>query len=370
MYKKILILFVIIILTVIVWHLIQQRWEIAAELKAAEKRVEKSRETIEKFTVFNTPDAELSSVKNSSTVKIQNVSALYLDQPLRQFCIKSSYNTAVTGSFVNTDMIKYVLSRGVRYLDFEIFMINNVPTVAYSTDPNFEIIDTDNTILLNAALSTIISNAFSTHTSPNNGDPLFINMRIKSNDTGVYKAVANTINSVLMSNLLYEGKVTGDTKLRNLMGKIIIVMDRTIAPMYAKYCKCSGSDNNNNCHDLTEYINVESGTSALYQNQYTEIINQSSIQINTMLDICSICTDIKHMRIVLPDLNYKNTKNPIVENLITQYGVQIVPYRFNSNDGGLADYEALFDYQTLKSAFAPLATAIKYIQEKNSGNGQ
>lgn len=364
MYKKILILFVILFFTVIVWQLIIQRWEIAAEIKTAEKKAEQTRK-LEQFTIFNTPVAEIDSVKNSSNVKIQNVSALYLDQPLRQFCIKSSYNTAVTGSYVNTDMIKYVLSRGVRYLDFEIFMINKVPTVAYSTDPNYEIIDTDNTILLNAALSTVISNAFSAHTSPNNGDPIFINMRIKSNDTGVYKAVANTINSVLSSNLLYNGKVTGDTKLRNIMGKIIIVMDRTIAPMYAKYCKCSSNDGNN-CHDLTEYINVEGGTSALYQNRYTEIINQSAIQINTLLDVCSICTDIKHMRVVVPDLNFKNTKNPNVENLITQYGVQIVPYRFNSNDGGLTNYEELFDYQKFRTAFVPLASAIKYIEEKSA----
>ena len=350
--KKILILFIIVFFTVIIWHLIIQRWEIKAAIQPRK----------ENFVIFNTVAAELSGVTNSNSVKIQNVSPLYLDQPLRQFCIKSSYNTAVTGLFVNTDMIKYVLSRGCRFLDFEIFLINGVPNVAYSSDPNFEIIDTDNTILLNAALSTVIANAFSSQSSLNNTDPLFINMRIKSNDTSVYKAVANTVNSTLSSKL-YSGKVTGNTTLRDIMGCIVIVMDRTVAPMYAKYCGCDDTQTTT-CYDLTECINIEAGTSELYQNKYTEIINQAAIQINTMLDVCSICTDVKHLRIVVPDMTIASEKNPMIETLVTQYGIQLVPYKYNLNDTGLADYEALFDHQKHRSAYVPLASAIKYFQEK------
>ena len=33
-------------------------------------------------------------------------------KPLREYCIKSSYNTALSGNYTSTDMIKYVLGRG------------------------------------------------------------------------------------------------------------------------------------------------------------------------------------------------------------------------------------------------------------------
>lgn len=350
-FKKFLILFIILFFTVIIWHLIMQRMEIYKKMKA---------NRIEGFNIFNTPENELTNIKMRTPVKIQSLNSTYLKQPLRQFCIKSSYNTAVTGKFVNKDMIKYAISRGCRYLDFEIFLINNNPSVAYTTDPNFEIIDTDNSISLSSAFTTVVSNAFSV-TAPNAKDPIFINMRIKSNDKSVYQAVANTIYNVLLPKL-YSGKVTNDTKLGDLMGHVVLVMDRTIVPHYAKYCKCEDS----NCHDLTSYINMESGTSVLYQTQYTELLNQSAIQINTMLDICSICTDIRHLRVVLPDNNYKATKNPQIDAFVTDYGAQLVPYRFYSVDSGLSGYEAMFDYSKHKSAFVPLASAIQYIHEKNN----
>ena len=352
-YKKILIILIIVFFTVIIWHLIMQRIDILKKIKVNH---------IEGFTLFNTPDNELTSVKNVSPVRIQNLNSTYLNQPIRQFCIKSSYNTAVTGKFVNKDMIKYALSKGYRYLDFEIFLINNVPSVAYTTDPNYEIIDTDNSIPLSSAFNTVIVNAFS-GTSPNKTDPLFINLRIKSNDTSVYKAVANTIYNALLPKL-YSEKVTNETKMEDIMGQIVLIMDRTVAPNYVKYCKCQDE----NCQDLTNYINMESGTSVLYQTRYSEILNQSSIQINTLLDICSICTDIRHMRVVLPDNDYKSTSNPNIDKFITDYGAQIVPYRLYSNDGGLRQYEALFDYQKHRSAFVPLTNAISYIQELNAYN--
>jgi hypothetical protein len=359
--KKILILLVILFFTFIIWHLIMQRMKIAAQMKALN-----AVDGFTGLTIFTTPDTELTQVTKNDAVSIVSMNKAFLSQPLRQFCIMASYNTAVTGSFVNVDMIKYVLQRGCRYLDFEIFMIPNdkgtsIPQVAYSTDPNLQIIDTKNSILLSDAFSKVMSNAFSS-TSPNNSDPLFINMRVKSNDTSIYKAIANVVYSIL-ENKLYVGKVTKDTQIGNLMGKIVLIMDRTVSPTYAKYCNCSDGDNS--CIDLTNYINIESGTTALYQVKYSEIMNQSSIQINTLLDICSVCTDIRHFRIVLPDSNFYTKQNPIVDDLITNYGAQIVPFRFNSVDNGLAKYETLFNNPKTRTAFLPLANAIKYIKDVN-----
>ena len=74
-----------------------------------------------------------------------------LNLPLREYCIKSSYNTALSGKYVSTDMIKYVLTRGCRFLDFEIFYVDNGPCVAYSVDPTFVTVTSKNTIKLSEA---------------------------------------------------------------------------------------------------------------------------------------------------------------------------------------------------------------------------
>jgi len=358
LYKKFIVLVIFIFFTAIIWHLMIQRMDIIAKMNATRT---------ETFRIINTPDNELTSVKNLTPVKIKGLNSAFLDLPIRQFCIKSSYNTAITGTYVNKDMIKYVLSRGCRYLDFEIFMIDGVPSVAYTTDPNFKIIDTDNSIKLSSAFTAVLSAAFCS-VSPNSEDPVFINLRVKSNDRSIYQAIASNIHNILQNKLYTGSNVTNDTHMRDLMGKIVIIMDRTVFPSYARYCGCqSGVDN---CYDLTNYVKLESGTSQLFQTHYSVMLNQSTIQINTILDDhCSVCTDIQHMRVIVPDTNYKSTQNPsTVDNLITGYGAQIVPYRFYLNDSGLADYEALFDNQTIRTAFVPIATAISYIEAKNSNN--
>jgi hypothetical protein len=311
-YKKIFITVIIIISTYILFRLLYKRDEIIQSLKQQNKIQKNTNyETNlinEEFTglnIFSSVNGELQSAMNKNPVHVQNCNDNYLTQPLRQFCIKASYNTAVTGNYVNLDMIKYVLSTGCRYLDFEVFLIDEVPQVSYTTDPKYNTIDTDNTLPLDTVFSKIMSNAF-TITSPNSNDPLFINLRIKSFDNLIYNKIATSIDSNLKGKL-YDGKVSKNTSLSQLMNKIVLIVDRTINPNYANLSSCSSS--NSNCLKLINYVNMESGTSDLFQQRYTELMNQCSIEINILLDQCNICTDIKNMRVLLPDLNMKNGKN-------------------------------------------------------------
>ena len=72
-------------------------------------------------------DAEFEKVKNDknfmSISSIQSMENKYAKLPIKDYCIKSSYNSATTGKTVNKKMIQYVLSRGCRFLDFEVFYI-------------------------------------------------------------------------------------------------------------------------------------------------------------------------------------------------------------------------------------------------------
>ena len=67
---------------------------------------------------------------NLISPSITNVSDTTKNLPLKELCIKASYNTAYNGyDIINTtntngsyhDMIEYVLSRGCRFLDFELY---------------------------------------------------------------------------------------------------------------------------------------------------------------------------------------------------------------------------------------------------------
>jgi len=351
--KKLLIFIIIIIFTYILWRLIYRRSEI----------LKKINERNEGFNLFNTPESELANVQNSTPVIIQSINPDYTNRPLRDYVIKSSYNTAITGNFVNLDMVQYVLKRGCRFLDFEVFLIEGSPQVAYSTDKSYDTIDTDNHILLDSVLTSAVSNAFS-GTSPNSNDPLFIHLRIKSKDPNIYKVVAKSIDFALKSKL-YNGQVSNNTKLSEIMGKVVIIMDKTITRNYKELSACSSGDNN--CYDLTKVINMESGSEILYLQRYSEILNQCSIPPH-ILDNCKenndICTNVSFMRLIVPDINFKNTQNPEYTDFISKYGAQMIPFRFYSLDGGLKNYETFFNDN--KSAIVPLAYAIRYLKDKKT----
>ena len=349
-YKKIIITLILVIFTYIIWKLLKHRREILS------LPIQK-----EGFQFFSSsdPDSELKGLTDDSSVLIQNMNPKYTKNPLRDYVIKSSYNSAITGNYVNLDMIKYLFKRGCRFMDFEIFYINKKPVVAYSTDKNIDTLDTDNSILLDTVLSSVVSYAFSPP-SPNYEDPVFIHLRIKSKDPEVYKAVSNSIDFALKAKL-YNKKVTNSTILSDIMGKAVLIMDKTINRDYAKSSTCLPTEPD--CYDLSKVVNMESGGDTLYLQRYSELLNQCSIP-PIVKDDCDACTNIQNMRLVLPDVNFKNTKNPSMYDFVKNFGCQMVTYRFYTRDAELDNYETFFNDN--KSAIVPLAHAIKYINDKKN----
>jgi len=318
-----------------------------------------------------------------SKVTIKNANNKLFDLPLKELCIKASYNSACSGNYISLDMLKYVLKRGVRYLDFEVFYVesDNVkkilkPVVATSTDPDFITITSENHILLDDVLSSAVANAFSSP-CPNQNDPLFINLRIKSNNRDVYKAVAmsidNTIKDKIYSNpdnVIFTNVAAGDTvnpanplssyntPLSNIIGRVIISIDKTIFPNYINYTECTGQP----CYDLKNYINWQCGSWDMNLIIYSFITPQKLIQINND----NRTTNVKTITVVNPDTTFlmnKTSKNPKYSDFILKYGgCQIVPYRFYSNDSELEEYEKFFNIHN--SAFVPLSSAISYYMKQ------
>ncbi len=162
------------------------------------------------------------------------------DYLLRDYYVKSAYNCCSAGDyasdFVSIEALKCVLRQGARCLDFEIYSVDGVPVVATSGKPEFTMKETYNYIPFSDAVDTITSMAFTggTENSPNPSDPLFLGLRIKSNNIMIYNKIAEILNNKLASRLLdprygyaFYGENIGKIKLSNFINKVIIILDET-----------------------------------------------------------------------------------------------------------------------------------------------
>ena len=303
---------------------------------------------------FGNADSELSSLSNTG-VPIQVVSSNkeQSNEILKDYVIKGSYNTAITGKYVNTEMIKYVLERGCRFLDFEVLMIDNKPKVSYSVDKTFKTIETENSILLDNALISAVSAAFS-RPSPNYNDPLFIQLRVKSDDNSIYKMIAKSVDYSLRTKL-YSKKVDGETKLSDIMGKVVLVIDKSYNRKYAEHSKCETDEKA--CYDLTKYINMERGTTNMHSNSFTEILAENTVPL-AIKDGCELCTNVDKYRLAVPNKRLKNEKNPELKELVLGHACQINLFRFYLKGEELDTYEEFFNH--FKSSFVPLASVVQY----------
>lgn len=281
------------------------------------------------------------------------------DYSLRNYCIKSSFNSAYTGGYVNRNMVKYVLSRGCRFLDFEVYYKDSVPIVAYSEaqyDPSFTHFTSKSpAISLDGVCSTIMANAF-TSTSPNPQDPLFVQLRIKTFQSAAYSAIAQTIMSTL-SDKLYQGEVTLDTPLPNLMGKIVLIVDKSSSPAFSQLPTCDPTDRT--CYNLANLVNMVSGSNVVRVYTANDLMNQS---------INPPDPNVYLMRIVLPTLGFfYGAQNSDTYYLVQNYGAQVIAQAFYVNNGALTTYENMF--RNFKSAFVQIPAALQYIQDQTAATG-
>jgi hypothetical protein len=356
-YRKILILIIVIVFSYIFFRLLNKRQAI---FKMMDEQAKEGFGSVSD----DVNDGELASLKKNkiytNPVQIQSIKSQNQNIELQQCCIKASYNTAYSGSFVNPDMIKFVLSRGCRFLDFEVLSIDKAPYVGLTTDPTYTDMTSQNKILLDNALSSVVSNGFSDN-SPNLNDPIFIQLRIKSQSNDVYKQVAASIEHVLSPKLYKKSdgktaaKVTGKTKLSDIMGKVILVIDSTINPNYKDFVRCGPSETG--CIDLSKYVNIETGGSdwLTYKNNMAMGMMNRPINMNSADPRKSTADSLK---MVTPD---NPPTNPKMFDLLKKHGIQTAQYMFYLPDDELYKYEEMFNYYN--SAFLPMGYALSYVEK-------
>jgi hypothetical protein len=279
--------------------------------------------------------------------------------PLTQYCIKSSYNTAISGDYVSEEMISNVLKQGCRFIDFEVFYdkTSDSAFVAYTTDPSYTTINTKNKILLDTILFRSMRDGFTK--APNVLDPLLIQLRIKSNDINAYRSIAKSVNYALAERL-YSKKITEKTTLDDIMGKIVLIVDKTLNLSWKQNSGCVSDPN---CYDLSAFCNIESGSELMRIERYDELVKQTTAPPHLMND--NMNTDVKVIRLVEPDLttiaNNKVIKNPTFKDYVMNYGAQIITYNYNNQDQNLNDYENFFN--DIGFAFVPISSALQYFKQ-------
>jgi hypothetical protein len=311
---------------------------------------------------------------NLISPSISNASKTTQNLPLKELCIKASYNSAYNGYDISgNNMIEYVLSRGCRFLDFELYYDSNSLSnsdidkvvVNYTADPTFTTFTnaTPNNVTFNSVMTYINTNYSSGDFIPNKLDPLFIHLRIKSDNTHIYKYIADILYD--STNVLKDTQINGDTTLSDLYdnngnGKIVILMDRSIRPD-DDISIISDSKNS-----LPTYISAFTGMSSWSIDTYSEIKNQKTTPPKITNNDTNE-TNVTNLRIALPDID-PNSANPTSPfNFIEKHGIQTIACRFYKHDIFLDLYEDLFAEH--QSAFVPLAKAIKYIKRKNEDMG-
>jgi len=296
----------------------------------------------------------LSKIMITKPTEITNCNENYHDYTINQFCIKSSYNSAYTGSCMNIETIPYLLTRGVRFLDFGVYG-TSIPMVANSSDTSDE-----ESLYLQDIFNIILQNAFNSSSSPNPDDPLFIHLRIYAGDNALYNIIGKIIKTTF-DKKLYDTYVTNDTKLSAIRERVIIVMDKSIYPKFVNYTKC---ESETNCDNLDKYINIYSGTTNIITDTYPKIIEQNTTPPRNVSDSDNCLsydgTTKLILKMAVPDITDSSLDLTILYSLIQNYGVQIILCSFY-NHFTVELYENIFERG--KSAFTLLSRNITYIKD-------
>jgi len=178
-----------------------------------------------------------------------------------------------------------------------------------------------NTIPFSDVMRTIATYAFQDSTCSNFSDPLFIHLRVKSNNEGMFPALANIFSTYVSYMLNSQYNYTSidpinipGMALPTLRNKMIIIMDNNFQSVL-KY------------KPIMEYVNIISNKSFCQTMTYTEYKNTPDI--NQLIDF-----NKTSLSIVLPDKTPTINPNPMSVPLsgTNPGGVQMAGISFQNNN--------------------------------------
>jgi len=262
---------------------------------------------------------------------ISNISDADAENPLRDYYIKTAYNCCAVGlyknSYVDLCALNACIGQGNRCLDMEIYSIKGEPAVAVSSLNEFNIKESYNSLPLAAVFQHLQDNAFSAGACPNPADPLFLNLRIKSDHKEMNDKIAGLIYThfedlVMGPDYSYENHQHNFTEipLKTMRGKVIIIVDKTINSLYQQ-------------SKLDEYVNIAAGGRFLHSNRYYDI--KYTYNSDDLINFNKF-----NMSIVLPDLAASDTNFNAA--LPQKFGCQFIAMAVQEMDEYLEKYDIFF----------------------------
>ena len=223
--------------------------------------------------------------------------------------------------------MKDLLKQGVRGLDFEIFSIGDQPVIATSTSDSYYVKETFNYINFVDAMNIIRDYAFATATAPNALDPIIIHLRIKSTNQEMYKNFATLLesyDSILLSkdyDSEYYGKNFGNVELQKLMGKVVIIVDRSNISFLE-------------CPEFYKFINMTSNSVFMRALHYYDI--KYTPDMTELIEF-----NKQNMTLGMPDKG-SNPENPS-SMVMRETGCQLLGMRYQLIDENTEENDIFFD---------------------------
>lgn len=318
--------------------------------------------------------------------------------PLREYYIKSSFNTAFDGNDVSCSTIIARLAEGYRFIDFNVFSASGDVFVGFSKGNTPSLDMNSGKLRFSEALECIAKNAFtspeSTDTPPNQVKwsyaelPIFVNLRVfraPGSTIDIISNIANIINpnsgsttagavSQPSYSMFYyldpatnmPKKVDSCTPLSDLSKKIIFTMNiENVLEVYTPSAEYASQVPDATIAAMNSFANFLTGghTCPAYYN-YTDAIQSLTSRTNVLMknddDLKSYRTNIRHMIIVFP--HPKDTENqPDIRKFAINCSALILPMRTYLADNGknLALTTSIFDQH--KSGFVPAVKLAGYI---------
>ncbi len=265
--------------------------------------------------------------------------------PIVDFYISGSYNSCSAGElendWVSLEPLKTVLKRGIRCVDFEIYMLpSGIPVVAVGKNPvinskikcknyDIEVKGSYDYVTLPDLFDCI--NTYGFNNSPTQNDPLFMNLRIKSKNLDVFKLLEKNIVKKFKGRLMGPKYGRGGKQLKqpdqflhnrplkDLRGKLIIMVEDF----------CGNYKNHSGFHEL---VNLEAtpGNLRVYTDQ--DIKNADMRQLirenkNTIA--------LTKPNDAMPVVNSKSINH-------REYGCQIILMNFHLVDSRLKEHMKYF----------------------------
>jgi len=343
--------------------------EIEGFTDSAVSAIETANKTELNITNFNTSNVNPTHGYNNPKLALQ----------LKQYCIKSSYKTAYNGSDVSIDMIKYVLQRGCRFIDLDLFYdypsttlspnsTTQCAVVSYGVNPDsitpVESSPTYTKITFGSICSFISQHAFSS--VPNGNDPLFIQLNLNCTDSSkkgnFYQNVAESIMENFLTNQLYQGHVDSNTSIDLLYKRVIFVMNNQLCSDYKNAKYVNGAK-----YVLMNYINMDNWgdtattPSTMITANYDLMLDDlpTPMQINQTDGNSGNCVINSHFNQILPIESNEIMKENMTALSTTYNTVNIMPMMYWINDVELVKYEIMFT--KYKRAIIPMGQLYKYL---------